>query len=199
MSHFLPILLFTTSAFLTPGPNNLMIMNSGLNYGFKRTLPHYLGICCGRLILVLFLALGLGAIFIAHPPLKQALEIIGAAYMLFFAWKIAHASPYTSNEASRRPLTFLQAVLFQWVNPKAWVTTISIISLFTLSTDYLTNAILISLTCLAISLPCSALWCSAGKLLQKLLKTPQTQQYFNWSMAAGLLLSIILIFLETTG
>jgi len=196
MSDWLAIFIFAASTTLTPGPNNLMIMNSGLSFGFRKTLPHYFGICLGFPGMVLGVALGLGAIFTVHPLLKQTLEILGALYMLFLAWKIAHATA-TNNVLKRsKPLTFFQATMFQWINPKAWIMAITITSLFTLNTNYLINALLISLTCLVVCLPSAAIWCSAGKLLQTILKTPQKRQYFNWTMAGLMVFAIILIFIK---
>jgi len=119
-----PDLLTALAAFafvssITPGPNNLMLLASGVNFGFRRTVPHMLGIGIGFTLMVVLVGLGLAGVFTAWPPARPALRIAATGYMLWLAWKIANAAPPESAKTSARPLTFLQAAAFQWVNPKA--------------------------------------------------------------------------------
>ena len=119
MEFYLAILLFTTTASITPGPNNIMIMASGVNFGVKRSIPHVLGICLGFPVMVIALGLGLGTIFEDFPILHDIIKILGVAYLLYLAWLIASSSPFEEAASPVMPLRFDQAVLFQWVNPKA--------------------------------------------------------------------------------
>ncbi|MBS0359378.1 MAG: LysE family translocator [Proteobacteria bacterium] len=196
MTELFPIVLFTISSSLTPGPNNFMLMSSGLHFGIKKSLPHYFGICLGFFAMVLIIALGLGAVFMESLWLKQALKILGSAYMLYLAFQIltAHTKPKAAHAA--KPLSFIQAVLFQWVNPKAWLMAVGAISIFTLSDHYLTNAVLISTMFLLAFIPCGAVWLLFGKFLQKILKEDKHRLWFNVAMAICLVASIALIFFD---
>ena len=119
---FLP---FAVIAAFTPGPNNLLLAASGANFGIRRTIPHVLGIVSGLPLLVLAVGLGLGTLFQRHPEVHTVLKFGGAAFLVYLAWRIATAGHGTAETAPGRPLTFLEAALFQWVNPKAWIFAIS--------------------------------------------------------------------------
>ena len=126
MIQILPALLafaFVTS--VTPGPNNMMLMASGANFGFRRTVPHMFGIAIGFTAMVFLVGMGLTGLFLAEPRLGKALAVVSVVYMLWLAWKIAHAAPPEERPSEARPLTFLQAAAFQWVNPKAWAMALS--------------------------------------------------------------------------
>src|SRR2546430_96088 len=113
--------VFALASLFTPGPNNLMLMTSGVNYGFTRTLPHALGVAFGFGFLVLVVGIGLGALFAAFPALYTILKFAGAAYLIYLAWLIARSGPAKASGTRDQPLTFLQAAAFQWVNAKALV------------------------------------------------------------------------------
>ena len=119
MEFYLAILLFTATASITPGPNNIMIMASGVNFGIRRSLPHVLGICLGFPAMVIALGLGLGAIFESIPILHEVIKILGVSYLLYLAWLVASSSPLKEISAAASPLRFDQAVFFPWINPKA--------------------------------------------------------------------------------
>ena len=121
LTLYLAILLFAFTATITPGPNNIMIMTSGFNYGFKRSIPHLLGICFGFPAMVIMVGMGLGLVFAQHPTIHYIIKIVGIIYLIYLAWLIASAPISTLVENTGQPLTFIGAVLFQWVNPKAWV------------------------------------------------------------------------------
>ena len=130
MSFYLPLILFCVSSTVTPGPNNLMLLISSIKFGIRRTFFHYLGICLGFPFMVLVVGLGLESIFASHPKLHLVIKVIGAVYMIWLALKIISSSSY-SDEKNSKPLNFKQAALFQWVNPKAWVMAIGVISTYT--------------------------------------------------------------------
>lgn len=192
MNDFLPLLLFAVSTTFTPGPNNIMIMNSGMHFGIQRSLPHYLGICFGFPVMVLLVALGLGAVFTQYGWIKHVLKVLGSIYMLYLAWQILRS---TNQELAqtRKPLSFLQASMFQWVNPKAWLMAVGAISLFTLTANYLSNAAAISIVYFVICLPCIGAWLLFGKILQKILKKNSHRAWFNIAMALALVASIGMI------
>jgi threonine/homoserine/homoserine lactone efflux protein len=196
MKDLLPILLFCFSSSLTPGPNNFMIMNSGLRFGVRKSLPHYLGICFGFAGMALIVALGLGAIFLKYMLLQQILKIVGAVYMLYLAWKIVFSQANAKIKNAGKPISFIQAVLFQWINPKAWLMTVGAIAIFSVSNHYLTNAIFISVLFLIFCLPCVGVWMMFGASLQKILKNATQQRYFNIAMAICLVASIAMIFFD---
>src|ERR1700722_290954 len=144
MDNLIPLLMFSVAATMTPGPNNFMMMNSSLNFGLKRSMPHYFGICFGFPIMVLIVALGFGAVFLNYLWLKQLLKIVGSAYILYLAWRIISTTVEPQRNLAAKPLSFLQALLFQWVNPKAWLTAIGAISIFSTTEQQLLNALAIS-------------------------------------------------------
>jgi threonine/homoserine/homoserine lactone efflux protein len=118
----LAFILFAFVSSITPGPNNTMLLSSGVNFGFNRTIPHMLGISCGFALMVLAVGFGLGAVFKAYPILYTVLRYAGAAYLLYLAYKIATSGPAEDGDQSNtRPMSYLSAAAFQWVNPKAWV------------------------------------------------------------------------------
>jgi threonine/homoserine/homoserine lactone efflux protein len=124
------LLLFAFATSVTPGPNNLMLMASGANYGFRRTVPHMLGISLGHLFMVVVLGLGLAQVFTTWPVAHAMLKVLSVAYMLYLAWRIATAAPPGEARATGRPFTFLEAAAFQWVNPKAWAMALTAISVY---------------------------------------------------------------------
>jgi len=195
MNNLIPLLLFALSTTFTPGPNNLMIMNSGMNFGIKKSLPHYLGICLGFPAMVLIVALGLGVIFMKYAWIKHALKIIGSLYMLYLAWQILRSNK-ANMDKTKRPLSFIQAVLFQWVNPKAWLMAIGTISIFTIANTSINNAIIISLVYFLMCIPCIGAWLLFGKFLQHILRTPNQRIVFNILMALALVASIGMIIFD---
>lgn len=194
MNQWLPLILFGLSAMFTPGPNNFMLLNTGLVFGLKKSWPHYWGVCLGFPFMLLIVTLGFGAIFTKWLWLQQALKVVGSLYMLYLAYKILISKNSHSGEIqTSRPLTFMQAVLFQWANPKGWLIAISVISVFTVTSNYLTNALAISGLFLVIDLASAATWLIFGAYLQKILKTPKHRLWFNIVMALCLVASIALI------
>jgi len=189
--------LFALSAFalatsITPGPNNLMLMASGANYGFRRSVPHMLGISIGHSFMIVLIGLGLMQLFDAFPALHTAMKVASVGYLLFLAWKIAQAAPPTEGVAEGRPMTFLQAAAFQWVNPKGWFMAVTAISVYAPSENIATIAA-VALVFAAINLPSVSIWTILGQQLRRFLTNPERLRLFNWTMAALLVGSLAMI------
>ncbi len=179
----------------TPGPNNAMLTAAGANFGFRRSIPHMLGINVGFPAMVLAIGLGLGTVFQAFPWLHIALKYIGAAYLLFLAWKIANAGRASGRETAK-PFTFLQAVAFQWVNVKGWINAVGALSAYTdPAADAFGEAARVALVYVGATIVSNTLWCGFGVAIGRLLKTERALRWFNWIMAAALAASIIPVFL----
>lgn len=187
--------LFALSAFalvssITPGPNNLMLMASGANFGFRRTVPHMLGIGLGFGLMIVLVGLGLVRVFDAFPVAHLILTILGVCYLLWLAWKIAHAAAPDAARVGARPFTFLQAALFQWVNPKAWQMGLTAITLY--APDRSVVAILwVGVVFVLINIPSVSTWTVMGQQMGRVLSSPGRLRAFNWSMAALLVVSLI--------
>lgn len=187
--------LFAFVTSVTPGPNNMMLLASGVNFGFSRTIPHMLGICIGFFLLVLGVGLGLGSAFTAWPVLYTILRYAGAAYLLYLAWKIATSGPASDSNAQQgEPQSFVGAALFQWVNPKAWIMAIGAISTYTPMQGYFTNVIIISAVFALINLPSVGIWAGFGSLLRNVLRDPLGLRVFNGVMAVLLVASLYPLF-----
>lgn len=190
-TQLLPALaLFALVQTGTPGPNNLMLMASGANFGFRRTVPHMLGIAFGVALMNLLVGIGLMQIFDRVPTLRTILTIASIAYLLWLAWRIAHAAPPGEATPTGRPMTALQAALFQWVNPKAWSMVLAAITLYAPGRD-LAAVGTVMLAFAAICLPTISLWVAAGQQLRRLLDTRARVRIFNLTMAGLLLLSLV--------
>ncbi|MBL3563785.1 LysE family translocator [Rhodovulum sulfidophilum] len=168
---------------VTLGPNNLMLMASGANFGFRRTLPHMMGIVGGMSVMALLLGAGLMALFDAVPVLK----VISAGYLLWLAVKIATASPLEERDADSRPMTFLQAATFQWVTPKAWAMCLSAITL------YAPDRSLLSVAIVAACFPAISVWAWLGTVVRQWLSNATRLRVFNITMAALLVALLCLV------
>ncbi|WP_335945799.1 LysE family translocator [Pseudomonas sp. G166] len=190
--------LFALVTSITPGPNNTMLLASGVNFGFNRTIPHMLGITCGFFSLVLAVGLGLGAVFQSYPLLYTVLRYVGAAYLLYLAWKIAHSGPVSENQSREHtPISYWGAAAFQWVNPKAWIMAIGAISTYTPLQGYFFNVVVIAAVFALINLPSVSLWVICGSLLRNLLRDRRWLRLFNWGMALLLVASLYPLLLES--
>ncbi|MCY1291505.1 Cysteine/O-acetylserine efflux protein [compost metagenome] len=186
----LAFILFAFVTSVTPGPNNMMLLASGVNFGVRRSVPHMLGISLGFMVLVVAVGLGLGQLFEAFPPLYTALRYLGATYLLYLAWKIARAGAPDSGEAGGKPFSFLQAAAFQWVNPKAWIMAIGAITTYTPQENFLVNVVLIAALFALVNCPSVGLWTVAGSLLRRWLDDPRVLRIFNVGMALLLVASL---------
>lgn len=190
--------LFAFVSSITPGPNNTMLLASGVNFGFRRSMPHALGISIGFMLLVIAVGLGLGEVFKVLPWAYTLLRYVGAAYLLYLAWKIATSGGMSeSNDEHGKPMTFLGAAAFQWVNPKAWIMAIGAISTYTPMQGYFTNVIVIAAVFALINLPSVSVWAGCGTLLRNVLRDRRWLRLFNWGMALLLVASLYPLLLES--
>ncbi len=184
------LVTFAFATSITPGPNNMMLFASGVNFGFRRTIPHMLGIGAGFLSLLLGVGLGLGALLATVPVLYTGLKIAGGLYLLYIAWKIGSSRTLGEGKTSGRPMTFLGAAAFQWVNPKAWVMAVTAMAAYTDPVHYLTSVAIVGLVFGAVNLPAVSTWAGFGSALRDWLSVPVRLKWFNISMAVLLVLSL---------
>ena len=196
-SLLIAFVIFATVMFFTPGPNNIMLLSSGLTYGFRPTLPHIAGITLGFAFMVGAVGVGLGTIFIAYPVLQTILKYAGAAYLVYLAVAIAMSEPVTAEQDSRRgPMTFWGAAMFQWVNAKGWVMVIGTITAYAAIAAYPWNiAIQVGLSLILGALSCTA-WALFGSSLRPVLTSRRAVRAFNIVMAVLLLASLYPVFMD---
>lgn len=193
---YLALSLFAISSSITPGPNNMMMLSSGVNYGFRRSIPHLLGISLGFCFMIVAVGLGLAAIFTQFPFLHTVLKIAGTVYMLWLAYKIATSSDSIEGK-NGTPMTFLQACAFQWINPKAWMMALGALSTYPVAAAaYLPQVLLVALVFVIFNGPCVAVWLGLGTGLKHYLDQPAYLKAFNYFMAALLVASLYPIALE---
>ena len=192
---WLPLVTFAISTSITPGPNNIMLTASGANFGFIRSVPHMLGIPLGFLVMYLCVAFGLGSIFILHPELQDWLRYVGSAYLLFLAWKIARGGRIESGAKTARPMTMMQAVLFQFVNVKAVMMAVGCVSVFTLPGEqYTLSAIVVGIVFSLVNLPCVSVWAGFGTVIRRFLKNETSLRVFNGFLALLTAGSVVLLY-----
>ena len=190
INDFAALAAFAFVSSITPGPNNLMLMASGANFGIVRTVPHMLGVAIGFVAMVVGVGVGLMRVFDAWPAAYAILRAASLAYLAWLAWRIARSARPEGAEAGARPMTFFEAAAFQWVNPKAWAMALTAITLYAPSRG-LAAVLLVALVFGAINLPSVSTWAAAGRGLRQLLDRPARLRAFNWMMAALLLASTI--------
>ncbi len=182
---------FAFASSITPGPNNLMLMASGANYGLRRTLPHMLGISIGHAFMVAMVGIVLLRVFETYPVLNIVLKVLSATYMLWLAWKIANAVPPEAKEVTGKPFTFLQAAAFQWVNPKAWFMAITAISAYApQDRGIVVGSVIVAVIFAAVNLPSVTVWAWIGVQVRRWLGTARRLRVFNVSMAVLLVVSL---------
>ncbi len=185
----LALITFAFVTSVTPGPNNMMLLASGANFGFRRTIPHMLGIGIGFTFMVALVGVGLMQVFDAVPISYTILKVVSVAYLLWLAWKIANSATPETQQAKVRPMTFVQAALFQWVNPKAWTMALSAITLYA-PERLLISVLLVAIVFGSVNLPSVSLWTVLGQQLQRFLQSPASLRAFNWIMAGLLVLTL---------
>ncbi|MGZ2259267.1 LysE family translocator [Roseobacter sp. A03A-229] len=183
------LILFALVTSATPGPNNLMLMASGANYGFTRSIPHMLGISIGFGLMIVLVGAGLAQIFETYPVSYTILKLLSVLYLSYLAWKIATAAPIDSTAAEGRPMTFLQAAAFQWVNPKAWAMALTALSVYAPS-QTLAAFTVVAVVFATVNLPAITAWTVLGQQLARVLTNPRRLAIFNWTMAALLIASL---------
>ena len=182
--------LFALVSSITPGPNNLMLMSSGANFGFKRTTPHLLGVTLGFMLMLVLVGLGIMQLFDLFPPSYLILKVFCIVYLLYLAFKIATSNAQQKASSESKPFTFIQAALFQWVNPKAWAMALSAVSLYAPDKN-LTSVLIVSLVFGLINLPCVSSSTLLGEKLQHWLASPKRLKAFNYLMAILLIASVM--------
>jgi threonine/homoserine/homoserine lactone efflux protein len=189
---FLALLTFSLVMAFTPGPNNIMLAASGVNFGFARTVPHLAGVIIGFPLLLIACGAGLGLMFATVPSLQIALKIAGSLYMLWLAWKVAHAHQQADDgKAPARPFTFWQAVAFQWVNVKAVVAAISAVAIY-VRPGHARHDFAILLVVLALcTIGSASTWTGFGVALRRFLRDRNHARIFNITMALLLVASIV--------
>lgn len=177
---------------LTPGPNNLMLMASGANFGFRRTVPHMLGIGIGFTVMVVLVGLGLQQVFVTWPVAHTVLKAVSVLYLVWLAWKIARASAPAGQDGAGggRPFTFLEAAGFQWVNPKAWAMALTAVTVYAPGRE-VWAVVMVAVIFGAINLPSVSTWTVAGQGIRRVLTNPARLRAFNVTMAGLLVLSLV--------
>lgn len=192
MEYILSVVLFAISSSVTPGPNNIMVMTSGLNFGVRRSLPLLGGICLGFALMLLMVGLGFAQLFSLFPSLSMLVKVVGTLYLLYLAWLIAISRDVGQSSSHTQPFGFIKGALFQWVNAKAWVVAIGAISAFTtVGEQFALQNLTIATTFLVVSFPCVGVWLLFGSLLRRYLSDSRYLRGFNLTMAVLLVLSVL--------
>ncbi|QUJ69827.1 LysE family translocator (plasmid) [Photobacterium sp. GJ3] len=197
MDYLYAMVLFAVSSSVTPGPNNIMVMTSGLNFGVKKSLPLLSGICMGFAIMLLLVGIGFGQLFELFPSLHFIIKCLGVLYLLYLAWLIARSADVGSSGAQAKPFSFMKGALFQWINAKAWVVATGAIAAFTtVGADFYGQNMMLALTFLLVSFPCVGVWLMFGSLLKKTLTQDKYRRLFNYTMSALLVVSVLPVMSE---
>ncbi|MFS2136203.1 LysE family translocator [Duganella sp. Dugasp56] len=186
-----PLCTFAAISSITPGPNNAMILASGLNYGFARSLPHLFGISCGFTFMIFATGMGLHAVFEQAPMLQVILKYAGAVYLLWLAWKLAHAAPMSAEQAAiSKPMSFLGAAAFQWVNPKGWVMAVSALTTYLPPGFKVGDVALLAGVFGVIGIFCVGSWAMFGVAMRRVLQDARSVRIFNVVMALALVATL---------
>jgi threonine/homoserine/homoserine lactone efflux protein len=191
-----PLLLFAAAVTLTPGPNVVLVTASAVNFGFRRTIPQILGITLGFGSMIVAAGSGLAGVVHAEPRLHAVLKYAGAAYLVFLAWRIARADAGSAAAARARPIGFVEAMMFTWMNPKAWVSALGALAAYTmLGGDVVREVAIIAVVLAAFCLLSAVLWAACGAAIGRFLVGRRARTVFNCSMASLLLLSLAAVLL----
>src|SRR5438132_13527030 len=189
----LPFVTYTFVMSITPGPNNVMLTASGAHFGLRRTLPHIVGVGGGFAVQLLAVCAGLSARFARWPALQRVLGWVGAAYLLYLGWRLLGRSD-TEARAGRRPVTFLEAAMFQFLNPKAWVMTLTAATLFLpRELGPVASGVYMVVVAEGIGAPCMAVWALFGSSLRSLITAPRGRRVFNGTMALALATTAVMM------
>ncbi|PDT10500.1 lysine transporter LysE [Rhizobium sp. J15] len=190
LDTFFALVLFAFTTSITPGPNNMMLFASGVNFGFRRTIPHMFGIGAGFFSLLIGVGLGLGALLHTLPLVYTVLKFAGGAYLVWIAWKIASSRSLSEGKSSTAPMSFVSAAAFQWVNPKAWVMAVTAMATYTNPELYLASVLIVGLAFAVVNVPSVSTWAGFGSALREWLSDPVRLKWFNISMAVLLVASL---------
>ncbi|HAS62788.1 MAG TPA: lysine transporter LysE [Vibrio sp.] len=188
--HITALALFAFVSTFTPGPNNLMLMTSGANVGFNKSIPHMLGVTIGFPVMVMLVGFGLVELFERYPMVHQILKVVSLTYLIYLAYRIARSQPPQGNEINYQPLSFFKAACFQWVNPKGWSMALTAVTVYNPENSLLGLALIALIYAIA-NIPSGSFWIVAGKQLQYFLTNNTRIRLFNYTMAALLIASTL--------
>lgn len=194
MDWFLPLFLFMVVAIFTPGPNNILAMSIGFNWGFKRVIPHILGVTVGFPIMLLLVGFLMHSVLKEYAAVFEALKYLSLLYILYLAYKIATAPTTIEESDVKKPITFLESVAFQWINPKGWAGALATITLYIPKENYSQKLIITAAAFAIIIIFAVSLWGYIGKKIKLFLSNPKEVKLFNYAMAVLLVLSVLMIF-----
>jgi threonine/homoserine/homoserine lactone efflux protein len=193
----LAFIMFAFVMSFTPGPNNVMLLSSGVTYGFRRTVPHIMGVTFGFAFMVAAVGFGLAAVFITYPVLQTILKYLGAAYLIYLAVAIAMSGPVKAGEGvGRRPMTFWGAAIFQWVNAKGWVMVIGTITAYAAIASFPLNIMIQTVISFLMGIGSTVTWTLFGTALRPVLNSERAVRAFNIVMAILLLASLYPVFMD---
>jgi threonine/homoserine/homoserine lactone efflux protein len=182
--QLLPLTIFAISSCATPGPNTILLATCGANFGFKSTLPYSAGVILGRIILQIMVICFLGVFFVHYPYFQQILKVIGSLYLFYLSYKLLTSKALSSNLNRDSPLSFINGLLFQFINPKVWTNTTTAVSSFTYGLkDFYLHATLIVFVFAIISLLANSMWALCGVQIRRFIRSPKSLFIFNVSMA----------------
>lgn len=190
-----PLIVFAAAMCLTPGPNVVMVTASAASFGFRRTIPQMLGITAGFGFMIMAAGFGLAGLFHAEPRLHTVLKYAGATYLLYLAWRIARADAASNDSTRARPINFVEAVFFTWINPKGWVTAVGALAAYTtVGGNVVLETSVIASVLAAACFASVVIWAGFGAAIARILGSPRARMAFNWSMAGLLVLSLLPVF-----
>ena len=184
------LVIFSFVSSITPGPNNIMLFASGVNFGMYRTWPHALGIAFGFATLLIAVGAGVGVVVESSARVMFLLKVCGGAYMVYLAWRIATGGSIEAPQSTDRPMSFTEAAVFQWVNPKAWVMAVTAMSAYTGEGQYWSNVAIVVAVFVLVNFPSVTCWAGFGHLLSRWLNDPVRRRRFNYAMASALIVSL---------
>lgn len=193
---FYPLLMFTFVYSITPGPNNILLAASGAAFGYRRSLPHMLGVSLGAALMLVVVGCGLCTTLERMPLLHTVLRYLAALYLLWLAWCIARSGPEGRRPPLSRPLRFWQGMALQWVNPKTWMMAVGVAATYTPREDYFPQLLLAGALLALVSFPSISMWTLFGQWVAGTLRSPAARRRFNLLMAGLLLLSLYPFVLE---
>ena len=198
VTMLISISTFTLSTVLSPGPNNIMLLSSGLTFGYKKTIPHILGVMLGFPLMVIIVGLGMGVIFEQYPIALKILKIVGILYLFWMAYKIAtNSSTYSNDNSNSQPFTFIQSAGFQWVNPKAWIMAITSVSVFVIDgNSSFIQVFVIAFIYMLSGVISTNTWALGGVFLKSIIKNEKSIKIFNIIMAVLLVASVLPLVFE---
>jgi threonine/homoserine/homoserine lactone efflux protein len=189
-------LLFAIASTITPGPNNIMILNSVLHYGVKRTLPFYLGVCFGFPLMLLAIGMGLNTLFNQYPVLHLGLKVVGIVYLLYLAWLIAIHKPSSTSGIQQKPMSVLGGMIFQWLNPKAWIIAIGAVTTYSSLDSGWGNIVLMAVMFLVVTAICLSLWLYLGHASRSFIHSNKAMRLINLSMGILLAISVLPVIMD---